>query len=145
MKRKVVMNFHKLLIGLRAWYFQTQDQIDQQSMAYLKNLSLYPEKHKNSYTILCDCKNAINYIKEIYKPPLKYTPTINKIQGTRIQLQNKNITTQLLWIPGHTNNKWNDLGDSLAKKAAKSWLSYPNHISGLACDVLSVQPPGVTD
>ena len=36
-------------------------------------------------------------------------------------IENKDIKLDFYWIPGHTDNKWNDEVDRLAKEAAASW------------------------
>ncbi len=38
------------------------------------------------------------------------------------------IKLKFEWIPGHTDNKFNDIVDKLAKEAANSWLP-PTNIS----------------
>ena len=104
------------------------------------------KKNPEHYTILCDCKNAVNYVKEIYTPPLKYTSTIQAIQEKKLDMQNIKINIDIQWIPGHTDNEWNDEADTLAKAAAKSWKNQPHRLGGLPREVLSVLPlSGGTD
>lgn len=65
------------------------------------------------------CK--INYILNTYNLPFKYTNIVFEIKKLLNKLNNININIKFHWIPGHTNNKWNDKADFLAKAAAKSW------------------------
>ena len=78
-------------------------------------------EENNNYTILCDCLNAVNFTNRHKKIPHKYAETIQKIEETKQTLREKNITPDIIWIPGHTDNKWNDRADELAKKAANMW------------------------
>ena len=78
-------------------------------------------KHKikeQNYNILCDCKNVVNYINQIYATPYKYAEKIQKIKQLMTAVQNHGSQIILWWIPGHTDNKWNDIADALAKRAA---------------------------
>ena len=79
-------------------------------------------KRDDNTTIICDCKNAINYLKGHYNIPFKYKEIVQEIQEKIWEHTiRKKKTLELIWIPGHTDNSWNDLADSLAKKAAHYW------------------------
>ena len=73
-------------------------------------------------TILCDCKNAVKYSNKQYHTPYKYAKECQNIYAETHKLWAKNKNVDIKWIPGHTGNKWNDIVDRLAKKAAKTWV-----------------------
>ena len=76
----------------------------------------------NRFTILCDCLNAVNYIKGKYATPHKYHQVCQTILENIHQIKNNHIDINIEWIPGHTDNKWNDRADALAKYAAYTWV-----------------------
>ena len=41
------------------------------------------------------------------------------------QLRNNDIDIKITWIPGHTDNPWNDKADALANTAALRWTKRP--------------------
>ena len=75
-------------------------------------------------SILCDCKNAVKYISGESQVPYKYSETIQNIREQQNKIE-QYMTTEINWIPGHTDNKWNDKADELAKTATKLWLKQP--------------------
>ena len=78
--------------------------------------------YKKDVTILCDCKTAINYIKNTFTPPYRYVNLVQKIQENLWELRKVNHQKiELIWIPGHIDNHWNDRADLLAKQSAKHW------------------------
>ena len=88
------------------------------------------EEIQEDITILCDCKTAINYIKHTFTPPFKYANLVQQIQETLWKIRNKSKQKiNLVWIPGHTDNTWNDAADALAKKAANNWTRKGNQAS----------------
>eukprot|EP01084_Bolivina_argentea_P021730 40380_1 len=79
-------------------------------------------KIKEKVAIICDCKNAIKIITNYISCPKKYKNLIQEINEKIYILNNiKNIQHNLIWIPGHTDNKYNDKVDKLAKEAAREW------------------------
>ncbi len=82
--------------------------------------------------IVCDCKNAIKIITNYIKCPDKYKYIIQDINEKLYKINNiKKIKTKFLWIPGHTENKYNDKVDKMAKEAANRKL--PNIILQQRC------------
>ena len=75
---------------------------------------LYKEQ-RGYTTILCDCKNAVNYVNNKYQVPWKYSSVYQVIKEELIY--NKGEHIKIRWIPGHTNNAYNDKADTLAKIA----------------------------
>ena len=73
------------------------------------------------YTILCDCRNAVKYINDRYTIPKKYNQICQQILEQIHTLRNQEYIIEIDWIPGHTENKWNDKADTLAKIGASSW------------------------
>lgn len=71
--------------------------------------------------ILCDCRNAVNYINRSFLTPLKYANTISRIKELHHELQNRDIEVSYHWIPGHVNTKGNEMADAAAKGAAEQW------------------------
>eukprot|EP01084_Bolivina_argentea_P114337 203580_1 len=61
-------------------------------------------KQEKEFAIVCDCKNAIKIIIILY--------IINIRMNIKIKFQ---------WIPGHTDNKFIYIVDTLAKEAANNW------------------------
>lgn len=53
--------------------------------------------------------------------PYKYRNIHQHIQE-QLHTTLQETTIEIQWIPGHTNYKWNELADKLAKKAAEMWL-----------------------
>ena len=91
------------------------------ALDYIKN------KHpiitnNNNYTILCDYKNVVNYINKKYNVPKQYAEKIQQVTETLHLLKHKDLNIQIKWIPGHTDNPWNDRADELAKAGAQLWL-----------------------
>ena len=87
-------------------------------------ISSHTDKAPNTnftYTILCDCYNAVKIINKIYNTPLKYKDIIQAINENIAFAANLRIKFQVVWIPGHTDNPLNDKADELAKQAADSW------------------------
>ena len=84
--------------------------------ALQKSLQMHKTHFITKFTILCDCKNAVKYINNKYAPPRKYSTIYQKIQELKRQIK-QSYEINIKWIPGHTDNKWNDRADSLAKKA----------------------------
>ena len=66
----------------------------------------------NKITILCDCKNAVNYVLNNYNPPMKYGKILQSINELIYSIKNKQIEVKFHWIPGHTDNKWNDIAEN---------------------------------
>ena len=95
----------------------------------LKILPKLPQEiHNNQISILSDCKNAVNYIRGDYQTPYKYKDIYQEIQERLAELTIE-IKIHIDWIPGHTNNKWNDKADELAKAATQLWLALPDRWS----------------
>ena len=88
-------------------------------------------EHKE-YSILCDCKNVVHYVQGNYQLPEKYAEDVYRIQQKITQLGYEGIQVDVHWIPGHTDHKWNDLADTLAKEAAKLPPQPAKHQSSLA-------------
>ena len=103
---------------------------------------LYKENKKNT-TILCDCKNAVNYITNRYRTPWKYSNVYQEIKEEMILNNHKHIT--LKWIPGHTNNRYNDKADQLAKIATTYPLNPPVTRSLDGLSIRSFRPRLITD
>ena len=81
-----------------------------------------PNKDTTSYyTILCDCKNVVNYINGVNKTGFKYAPQIQRIKARRKKLYRQGIVAEIKWIPGHCDIRGNDKVDALAKMAARKW------------------------
>ena len=70
-----------------------------------------------------DCRNAINYINNRYKTPYKYAKAIQATRENTVAAKHAGVNFNFVWIPGHTNYRWNEEADALAKEAAKSWTS----------------------
>ena len=94
-------------------------------------------------TILCDCKNAVRYIKGQYKIPWKYSKVYQQIKQEMTINNNEHI--KLRWIPGHTNNRYNDIADQLAKIAATSSPKPPGNRSLNGLSIRSFRPSLNTD
>ena len=89
-------------------------------------IQLASQQIQNKTTIFCDCKNAINYINGTYRVPNKYGKIYQAIKEVLVPTKQ---TIMLQWIPGHTNNKWNDKADELAKLATTLWQKPPGNRS----------------
>ena len=89
--------------------------------ALQQTIEIYHNMNVNNFTILCDCKNATKYVNNEYTTPPKYADICHKIKELRKEVQQK-YRMDIKWIPGHTNNKWNDEADRLAKEATKLHL-----------------------
>ncbi|MCP4141338.1 MAG: hypothetical protein GY755_13825 [Chloroflexi bacterium] len=94
-------------------------------------------KSKNNIAIVCDCKNAIKIITNYMKCPSNYKHIIQNINENLFIINKKlNIKTKFLWIPGHTENKYNDIVDEMAKEAANKKL--PTQTQQLSCPLRSL-------
>ncbi len=90
------------------------------SLLIVKNKKI---KIENEIAFVCDCKNAIKIITNYLNCPLKYKIIIQEINECLYYINNiMKIKTYFHWIPGHTDNKYNDIVDKLAKEAANSWV-----------------------
>ena len=89
----------------------------------LKTIQEINTENEECIAIICDCKNAINYITGNNKFPEKYTIIIQSIQEQIYKINDIGIRLEWYWIPGHTDNQWNDKVDSLAKEAAHSHIT----------------------
>ena len=76
---------------------------------------------QKTYSIICDCKNAVNYSTGTYITPREYAMPIQKIKRKRANLIRKEIDIKIKWIPGHSGERGNEIVDGLAKYAARSW------------------------
>ena len=77
--------------------------------------------------ILCDCKNAVNYVQGSYQTPWKYVKTVQRIKELQLRLKSRKITVTTHWIPGHVDTKGNEIADTAAKAAAALWLGKNTH------------------
>ena len=84
---------------------------------------LYKLEQQTKVTILCDCKNAVKYVNDKYTIPHKYGKIYQYIKEESTTNNSKHITIK--WIPGHTNNPWNEEADKLAKLATKLHKNSP--------------------
>ncbi len=102
---------------------QTEIKGIKESLKYIQN-NYHHITHTDNYTILCDCKCAVNYTNNTYNAKDTYSEDLQEIQEliTNLTIINK-LKIKIKWIPGHTDNKWNDKADSLAKEAAAEWLT----------------------
>ena len=57
--------------------------------------------------------------------PIKYAQICQEIQEELHAARANYIQIHLDWIPGHTDNPWNDRADVLAKLGAAQWLEAP--------------------
>ena len=113
------------------YYLNKVDTNDSQ-MAELKSMldSTILAKHHHQqtndkeYSILCDCRNAVNYVNRIYTIPTKYSNICQEIMENLQELRNDEIYMEVDWMPGHTENQWNDIADTLAKQGALCWTGY---------------------
>ena len=102
------------------------------------------KKSKHTYTILCDCYNAVKIINKVYNTPQKYKNIIQAINENIAEAANEQINFHFVWIPGHTDNPLNDKADELAKQAADSWLvddSQPNYALRPGSSRMVIPPP----
>eukprot|EP01083_Nonionella_stella_P077546 211813_1 len=63
--------------------------------------------HRN-VVIVCDCKNAVKFVTQNMNCPAAYSETLQDINEMIAKLTQKGINIHFHWIPGHTDNKWND-------------------------------------
>ena len=89
--------------------------------ALQQTTEMYQNMNIHNFTILCDCKNATKYVNNKYTTPPKYANICQKIEELRKEMRQR-YRVDIKWIPGHTNNKWNDEADRLAKEATKLHL-----------------------
>ena len=80
-------------------------------------------KTRGTEHILCDCKNAVNYVQESFHAPWKYIKTLQRIKELMLELESAKIKVSIHWIPGHVDTIGNELADAAAKSAAALWLS----------------------
>ncbi len=107
--KKINITFPKIhkLLNCKSYNHQREQIID----SLLTELDFYKNKYDIDY---------------ILKDGIKYIDSIQQINELLHNLKyNKNITTNIFWIPGHTGNQWNDIADEIAKQAAKSWPKPP--------------------
>ena len=83
--------------------------------------TIHETSNTKEITILCDCKNAVKYINNYYTPPKRYASIYQKIKEIKTKLD-QICKIQIDWIPGHTDNKWNDEADRIAKIATQLHL-----------------------
>ena len=95
-----------------------------ESSLTLINENIIPNEKR--IAVLCDCKNVIKYITNTNNIPTKYTEIMQNINELIYNIENKDIQLDFYWIPGHTDNKWNDEVDRLAKEAAALWTPADN-------------------
>ena len=84
---------------------------------------LYKQNTQTQITILCDCKNAVKYVNNKYAIPRKYSKIYQYIREELTV--NNNAHATIKWIPGHTNNPWNEEADELAKLATQLHKNSP--------------------
>ena len=113
----------------------TNDAQKAELQGILTALKLADNLKTTEITILCDCKNAVNYSNMTNITPRKYAPECQQIYTELYQLWNKNKQIKIDWIPGHTGNDWNETVDRLAKKATKTWVK-PNPTTSLTAGSL---------
>ena len=102
---------------------QTADAQQAELTAIEKALDLMTQNTIQPQTkeyILCDCRNAVNYIQESFATPHKYRKTIQRIKELQWKLAKLEIITSVHWIPGHVDIRGNEYADLVAKEAAKS-------------------------
>jgi len=96
-----------------------------ESIAILKSIELITDHHLQDTIIFTDSLSAINNIKNTYNP---------SDIGLHIQIKiytlqyHNNFKIKLIWIPGHSNIKENELADLAAKTAITSPLSTSTQI-----------------
>ena len=56
------------------------------------------------FTILCDCKNAVNYCIKIYRIRTKYAKLVQQIYTKLTKNNNNGTSMNVEWISGHTGN-----------------------------------------
>ena len=101
---------------------QTADAQQAELTAIEKTLDLMTQdtiQTKAREYILCDCRNAVNYIQESFATPYKYRKTIQRIKELQLKLTKLDINTSIHWIPGHVDIRGNEYADLVAKEAAK--------------------------
>ncbi len=111
-----------------------------QSLILIKQQNI---PHRQKISIICDCKNAIKIIKHHIKCPNQYKQIIQEIHELIYHINTiMGIKTPLYWIPGHTDNQYNDRVDALAKQAARSETANYKlfSTSQLRCPLLEKDP-----
>ena len=86
-------------------------------------------------TMLCDCKNAVEYSNNRCRIPYKYAAIIQQIYNKEAALNRKGKPITIKWIPGHTDYEGNDIADLIAKKATKLWVNPETQVS-ISFDIL---------
>ena len=103
---------------------------------------LHREQQQNT-TILCDCKKVVKYVTKKYRVPWKYSDVYQRIQEELIHNKEEHLTIQ--WMPGHTDNKYNDKADELAKIATTLPHSPPGNRSLDGLPIRHFRPCLTTD
>jgi ribonuclease HI len=74
-------------------------------------------------TILCDSRSALQAVQNARNRSGQRI--VHAILQTATEVQARNITLRLQWIPGHCENVGNDTADRLAKEAAQPGKTHP--------------------
>ena len=107
---------------------------------YHNLLTCYLKSTQNR-TILftADNKYAIQVSKRLVRPNWKHKQIAQAIYALKHQLKQHNNKLAFKWIPGHTDHKWNDLVDQLAKEGTTLSIRFvpnlPPLLPALAPDV----------
>ena len=85
--------------------------------------SIDVDRGNTTATILCDSRSALQAIQNAKNKSGQRI--VHAFLQTATEVQGRNVTLRLQWMPGHCDNPGNDAADRLAKEAAQPGQTHP--------------------